>query len=135
MKAEDLKLEQFYKISNPFNQKDPQERMVSIPVASIGMMKHELLETIGRERTKGFLLRYGWHTGVFDAVKMKELTWDDPREMLLAGPEMHTSHGYVEEAITGRVEADLEKRTLYHDATWKNSYEAEEHIKRYGFGK
>ncbi len=133
MKAEDLKLEQFYKISNPFNQKDPQERMVSIPVASIGMLKHELLETIGQERTKGFLLRYGWHTGVYDAVKMKELTWDDPREMLLAGPKMHTSHGYVEEALTGRAEADLTKGTIYHDATWKNSYEAEEHIKRYGY--
>ena len=36
MKADELKLEQFYKISSPFNQKDPQERMVSIPAAAIG---------------------------------------------------------------------------------------------------
>ncbi|WP_338470563.1 XylR N-terminal domain-containing protein [Niallia sp. XMNu-256] len=133
MKADELKLELFYKKLSPSNQKEPQERMVSIPAASVGLLRHELLETIGLERTKGFLLRYGWHTGVYDAEKVKELTWDDRHEMLLAGPKMHTSHGYIEEAISGRVEADFHKGTLYHDAIWKNSYEAEEHIKRYGF--
>ena len=39
MKADELKLEQFYKISNSFNQKDPQERMVSIPAAAMGMLQ------------------------------------------------------------------------------------------------
>ncbi len=97
MKADELKLEQFYKISSPFNQKDSQERLVSIPAAAIGMLRHELLETIGLERTKGFLLRYGWHTGTYDAEKVKELTWEDNSEMLIAGPKMHTLHGYMEE--------------------------------------
>ena len=69
MKADELKLEQFYKISSPTNQKDPQERIVSIPAAAMGMLKDELLETIGPERTKGLLLRYGWHTGVYDAKR------------------------------------------------------------------
>ena len=54
MKADELKLEQFYKISSPFNQKDPQERMVSIPAAAIGMLRHELLETIGLGTNKRF---------------------------------------------------------------------------------
>ena len=39
MKADELKLEQFYKISNSSNQKDPQERMVSIPAAAMGMLQ------------------------------------------------------------------------------------------------
>ena len=133
MKADELKLEQFYKISNSFNQKDPQERMVSIPAASIAMLRHELLETIGLERTKGFLLRYGWHIGAYDAEKVKELTWEDQREMLLAGPKMHTMHGFAEETINVKVEANFNKGTIYHEAIWKNSYEAEEHIKRYGY--
>ena len=97
MKADELKLEQFYKISSPFNQKEPQERLVSIPAASIGLLRNELLETIGLERTKGFLLRYGWHTGTYDAEKVTELTWEDKRELLIAGPKMHTLHGYAEE--------------------------------------
>ena len=133
MKADELKLEQFYKISNSFNQKDPQERMVSIPAASIAMLRHELLETIGLERAKGFLLRYGWHTGAYDAEKVKELTWEDQREMLLSGPKMHTLHGYIEEAYTLKAEANFDKGSIYHEAIWKNSYEAEEHIKRYGY--
>ena len=133
MKADELKLEQFYKISNSFNQKDPQERMVSIPAASIAMLRHELLETIGLERAKGFLLRYGWHTGAYDAEKVKELTWDDQREMLLSGPKMHTLHGYIEEAYSLKAEANFDKGSIYHEAVWKNSYEAAEHIKRYGY--
>ncbi|MCQ6282380.1 XylR N-terminal domain-containing protein [Bacillus sp. EB600] len=133
MKADELKLEQFYKISSPFNQKDPLERIVSIPAAAIGMLKHELLETIGPERTKGFLLRYGWHTGVYDAEKVKELTWEDQREMLLAGPKMHTLHGYAEEVQNVKAEANFNNGSIYHEAIWKHSYEAEEHIKRYGY--
>lgn len=133
MKADELKLEQFYKKSNPYNQKDPKKRMVSIPAASIGMLRHELLETIGLERTKGFLLRYGWHTGMHDAEMVKELTWQDPREMLLAGPKMHTLHGYIEEAPNLRAEANFHIGNIYHEAIWRNSYEAEEHIKRYGY--
>jgi len=133
LKAEELKLELFYKKSDPFNQKDPKARMVSIPAASIGMLRHELLETIGLERTKGFLLRYGWHTGAYDAEKVKELSWKDQREMLLAGPKMHTLHGYIEEAPNLRAEANFHIGSIYHEALWKNSYEAEEHIDRYGY--
>ena len=119
MKADELKLEQFYKISSPFNQKEPQERMVSIPAAAIGLLKNELLETIGLERTKGFLLRHGWHTGAYDAEKVKELTWEDPREMLLAGPKMHTLHGYAEEVQNVKAEANFKNGSIYHEAIWK----------------
>ena len=133
MKADELKLEQFYKISSPFNQKEPQERLVSIPTAAIGLLRNELLETIGLERTKGFLLRYGWHTGTYDAEKVTELTWEDKSELLMAGPKMHTFHGYAEDVVTIKAEADFNKGALYYDAIWKHSYEAEEHIKRSGY--
>jgi PucR family transcriptional regulator, purine catabolism regulatory protein len=133
MKADELKLEQFYKISSPFNQKEPQERLVSIPAAAIGLLRNELLETIGLVRTKGFLLRYGWHTGTYDAEKVTELTWEDKSELLMAGPKMHALHGYAEEIVTIKAETDFNKGALYHDAIWKNSYEAEEHIKSSGY--
>ena len=53
--------------------------------------------------------------------------------MLLAGPKMHTLHGYIEEALNVKAEANFNKGSIYHEAIWKNSYEAEEHIKRYGY--
>ncbi|MCM3725016.1 XylR N-terminal domain-containing protein [Neobacillus cucumis] len=132
MKAEELKLEQFYKISSPFNHNYSQERLLSIPAAALGMLRHELLETIGSERTKGFLLRYGWHSGTYDAEKVTELSWKNKSELLIAGPKMHTLHGYIEEVEIVKAEADFYKGAMYHEAIWKNSYEAEEHIKRYG---
>ena len=133
MKVDELKLEQFYKISSPFNQKETQERLVSIPAASIGLLRNELLETIGLERTKGFLLRHGWHSGTHDAEKVTGLAWQDKSELLMAGPKMHTLHGYAEEIIAIKAEADFNKGSLYHEAIWKHSYEAEEHIKRSGY--
>ena len=32
-----------------------------------------------------------------------------------------------------KAEANFNKGSIYHEAIWKNSYEAEEHIKRYGY--
>ena len=51
----------------------------------------------------------------------------------MAGPKMHTFHGYAEEVVTIKAEADFNKGALYYDAIWKHSYEAEEHIKRSGY--
>ena len=53
--------------------------------------------------------------------------------MLIAGPKMHALHGYAEEIVTIKAEVDFNKGVLYHDAIWKNSYEAEEHIKSSGY--
>ena len=52
MKADELKLEQFYKISTSFNQKDPQERMVSIPAAAMGMLRMSFLKRLDRNGQK-----------------------------------------------------------------------------------
>ncbi|MBE3569179.1 MAG: XylR N-terminal domain-containing protein [Bacillales bacterium] len=132
MKADELDLTQIYKISTLHNQDNPQERMVTIPTAAIGMLRQELIETLGPERTKGFLLRHGWHCGVNDAQKALEMDWDSKKELLYVGPKMHTLHGYLEEVELLIAEADFSNGSMHHEAIWKNSYEAEEHLKRFG---
>jgi len=132
MNADELRLEQFYKKSSSVNQGVPQENMISIPAAAMGMLRQELLETIGLERTKGFLLRYGWHSGTYDAEKVAELSWKNKRDMLMAGPKMHAMHGYFEDYKIIKAEIDLKKETVYHETIWINSYEAAEHIKKFG---
>lgn len=124
---------QFYQKLTGENQDLLKERIVTTPTAAIGTLRYELIETIGIERTKGFLLRYGWHSGVHDANLIKEQTFDNKREMLFAGPQMHILHGYLGEVENLTVEVAFDKGTLYHEAIWKNSYEAEEHLKRYGY--
>ena len=133
LKVDDLNLAQFYQKLTRENQDLLKERIVSTPTAAIGTLRHELIETIGIERTKGFLLRYGWHSGVHDAKLMKEQTFDNKREMLFAGPQMHILHGYLGEVENLTVEVDFDQGTLCHEAIWKDSYEAEEHLKRYGY--
>ncbi|REJ21962.1 MAG: hypothetical protein C6W54_15670 [Bacillaceae bacterium] len=132
MKADELDLTKIYKISTLTNQGDPQERIVTIPTAAMGMLRHELIETLGIERTKGFLLRHGWHCGVKDAQKALEMDWDSKKELLFVGPRMHTLHGYLEEVDVLVAEVDFSNGTMHHEAIWKNSYEAEEHLQRFG---
>ena len=132
MKADELDLTQIYKISAIHNQEDPQERMLTIPTAALGMLRQELIKTLGIERTKGFLLRHGWHCGVNDAKKALEMDWDSKRELLFVGPKMHTLHGYLEEVELLVAEADFSNGWMHHEAIWKNSYEAEEHLKKFG---
>ncbi|MGG1599636.1 XylR N-terminal domain-containing protein [Paenibacillus naphthalenovorans] len=132
MRSADLKLNEFYKTS--FDADPRYEKMISIPTSAIGTLRKELIETIGPERMKGFLMRYGWHCGVSDALKMKQLAWDDPAEALLAGPRMHILHGNLEEVIILQNDFDFEKKTMHMEALWRNSYEAKEHLEKFGKG-
>lgn len=131
MKSADLKLTQFYK--SAFGPEDSQfEKMITIPTSALGALRKELLETLGPEQTKGFLLRHGWHCGVSDALKMKKLDWDNQEESLYAGPKMHILHGHLEEVIILQNDFDFEEKTIHMEALWRNSYEAKEHLKLFG---
>jgi sugar diacid utilization regulator len=107
------------------------QRMISVPSSALGSLRQELINTLGLVRAKGFLLRYGWNCGVSDGLKVKELQWDDKTDMLLAGPKMHTLNGHVE-VEPWICEADFEKGSLHFEGRWKNSYEANEHLKLFG---
>jgi len=131
MKASELSLNQLYKVSTCNNQNDSLERMITIPTKAIGMLQKELNETIGFDRAKGFLLRYGWHCGQSDAEKIKEMDWESQQELLLAGPKMHSLHGYLDVEVV-KVKADFTNGTIHHEGIWRNSYEAEEYLKRFG---
>ncbi|HZG70395.1 MAG TPA: XylR N-terminal domain-containing protein [Chondromyces sp.] len=134
MRASELILDQLYKISTSHDPNDSLERMVTIPTRAIGMLQKELNETIGYDRAKGFLLRYGWHCGQSDAEKIKEMDWESQQELLLAGPKMHSLHGYLDVEVV-RAKADFTNGTIHHEGIWKNSYEAEEYLKRFGLSK
>jgi len=132
MRVEDINLNQFYKSVTQLKLDDRYEGIITTPTSALGELRKELLETIGEERTKGFLRRYGWHCGVSDALKMKEVNWDDLNEFLLAGPKMHILHGYYEEIETLFQKVYYQNKTLHWEAYWKNSYESREHVKLFG---
>jgi PucR family transcriptional regulator, purine catabolism regulatory protein len=107
------------------------QRMISVPSSALGSLRQELINTLGLVRAKGFLLRYGWNCGVSDGLKVKELEWENQIDRLLAGPKMHTLNGHVD-VEPWICEADFEKGSLHFEGIWRNSYEANEHLKLFG---
>ena len=105
--------------------------MISVPSSAFGTLRQELINTLGLPRAKGFLLRYGWNCGVSDVLKAKELDWENEMDLILVGPKMHTLNGYVD-VEPSVCEADIAKGTLHFEGDWKNSYEANEHLKLFG---
>ncbi|KAA9016479.1 XylR N-terminal domain-containing protein [Niallia endozanthoxylica] len=132
MEASGLYLEQIYNVPGKHIKNVSLDRMLTIPASALGTLRQELTETIGLERTKGFLLRYGWHCGISDAEKIKKMNWDNQKELLRAGPKLHILHGYLKDAQEVAVEVDFSAGTINHEAIWKNSYEAEEYLRIFG---
>ncbi|WP_318842358.1 XylR N-terminal domain-containing protein [Virgibacillus alimentarius] len=107
-----------------------EERVAMFSVEALGVLRRDLISTLGKERAKGFLLRYGWACGEKAAESILSKTnRKSLEELLLAGPSLHTAQGLV------KVEADrleVDDSTLYFSGYWKNSFEAEEHQHHYG---
>ena len=53
--------------------------------------------------------------------------WDNPTELLSAGPTIHTWEGIVQ-ATPKEIKINPEKKEFYFTGVWKNSYEAEQHL-------
>ncbi len=106
------------------------KRMVLISVESLGILRSDLINTLGNERAKGFLMRYGWSCGFKAGESLKKkYEWASVKELMLAGPAIHTLEGVatVEPDIL-EIEGDKLQLTGY----WKDSYEADEHIAKHG---
>lgn len=107
------------------------QRMLGVPSSAFGALRRELIDTLGIERVKGFLLRYGWNCGANDASLMKEMEWESDAELALLGPKMHEMNGYVN--VEPHVcEINISKGILRFEGIWRDSYEAHEHLKLFG---
>jgi DNA-binding NtrC family response regulator len=109
-----------------------EQRVVILSATAMGLLRKELIDTLGTDTARRLLLRFGYADGYHDAVNMRERSsWEDPVEGLRAGAALQTLEGIVRakplrlefEAATGRFDADVE---------WHDSYEAEQHTHHYG---
>lgn len=110
-----------------------QERIALVSVKALGILRKDLINTLGMERAKGFLMRYGWAWGFNDGESLKmKYDWDNTFELMMAGPCLHTLEGVV------TVEPDIleiNDSSLHFTGYWRNSFEAVEHIHHYGHEK
>ncbi len=108
------------------------QRVVILSAAAMGLLRKELIDTLGAGTARRLLMRFGFADGYHDAVSLRDRhAWSDPIEGLRTGGVVHTLEGIVRstvrsvqfDAATGRFDAHVE---------WQDSYEAEQHVHHYG---
>ena len=108
------------------------QRVIMMDADSLGTLRRDLITALGIERTKGFLLRYGWNCGMQYAKHLKStFSFSTKLEWLEYGPKIHEITG---NAIVKLVNMKFDPITndFYSEGHWYNSYEAEQHIKYFG---
>ncbi len=108
------------------------QRVVILSAAAMGLLRKELIQTLGPDTTRRLLLRFGFADGYHDAINLREqFHWDDPLESVRAGATLHTLEGIVK-AKLGRLDFDAASGAFEADLTWLRSYEGEQHLEHYG---
>ncbi len=105
------------------------ERMITIPITSIMALKKELTTTVGKDRSKGIFIRYGWHNGVSDGELALTFQWETELDLIRSGPSLHKLHGYVDDVIIDDLTYDEEDDLEAVYVSWYNSFEVDEYLK------
>jgi DNA-binding NtrC family response regulator len=109
-----------------------EQRVVILSAAAMGLLRKELVDTLGLETTRRLILRFGFADGYHDAVSLRDRSkWASPLDGLRAGAVLHRLEGIVRAEIV-KVEHDAISGRFEEQAEWHNSYAAEQHVHHYG---
>ncbi len=79
-----------------------EQRVVILSATAWGLMRKELIDTLGVETARRLLLRFGFADGYHDAVDLRDRSnWVDPIEGLRAGAGLQGLEGIVRRATSG----------------------------------
>ena len=107
-------------------------RLVIVSAEAMGVLRTELVRTLGLDAARGVLVRYGYECGQADARHLAErYRGEDLREWLRAGPAMHALNGIVLAELEG-LEFEPDHGHFHATGTWRHSYEVEAHLKHLG---
>ena len=109
-----------------------EQRVVILSAAAMGLMRKELVDTLGADSARRVLLRFGFADGYHDAVNLRARShWSKPADGLRAGAMLHTLEGIVR-ADVRRIDYDEDNGRFEEEVWWHDSYEAEQHLHHYG---
>ena len=109
-----------------------EQRVVILSAAAMGLLRKELIDTLGLETARRVAIRFGFADGYHDAVNLRERSnWTDPVEGIRAGAVLHTLEGIVR-ADVRRIEHDAATGRFEEEVVWHDSYVAEQHVHHYG---
>ena len=103
-------------------------RIVIFDVNAIGLLRQNLIKSLGMNEARALFLKFGYVNGYADFMQIKtSYKFDNEMELLSAGPVIHTWEGIVK-ATPKELSFDRAKGEFYFTGIWTNSYEAEQHL-------
>jgi DNA-binding NtrC family response regulator len=109
-----------------------EQRVVILSAAAMGLLRKELIDTLGFETAKRVAIRFGFADGYHDAVNLRERSHGtDLVEAVRAGAMLHTLEGIVRTQVR-KIEYDASTGRFEEEVVWHDSYVAEQHVHHYG---
>jgi len=107
------------------------QRVLLLDPVALGLLRKELIGTVGMTAARGILTRLGFAHGWRTAETMKNaFPWEDEAQWRRAGGRLHTLQGQVVlEPVERRAE---DGPAPFAEALWHHSYEAEQHLLHLG---
>jgi DNA-binding NtrC family response regulator/predicted hydrocarbon binding protein len=110
------------------------QRMMLMHISSLGALRQELIESLGKETARGLITRIGYQAGTRDAAMARKVragsnTYDD----FLAGPQLVALEGIVH-CDPLALDIDVGRGHYYGDFALIDCSEAEAHVASYGIG-
>lgn len=110
------------------------QRMMLMHISSLGALRQELIESLGKETARGLITRIGYQAGSNDAAMSRKVRANlNTQDDFLAGPQLVSLEGIVH-CEPNALEIDVERGHYYGDFTLTDCAEAEAHIATYGIG-
>ena len=107
------------------------ERAVILDVVALGLLRKELVESLGTAAARAILTRFGYAHGWRTAESLKSaFPWESEREWHRAGGRLHQLQGLLVYEPVER--APDEPPRHFAQAVWRESYEAEAHLAHLG---
>jgi DNA-binding NtrC family response regulator len=107
------------------------ERAVLFNTVALGLLRRELVETLGLVTARGVLTRFGYAHGWRTAEALKQhFEWDSEHEWQLAGGRVHQLQGFLAYEPVPRAAGEPPRH--FAQSIWHDSYEAQEHLTQLG---
>ncbi|MCH8179733.1 MAG: sigma 54-interacting transcriptional regulator [Proteobacteria bacterium] len=109
-----------------------EQRMMLMHSDAMGMLRRELIDSVGMERARGILLRMGFAAGQRDAELARSMAKSGPLEdAFLLGPRLHTMQGLVQAEMV-RCTLDMARGEFDAEVRFLKSWEAQAHLRDQG---
>ena len=107
------------------------DRALLLNTVALGLLRRELVETLGLVTARGILTRFGYAHGWRTAETLRQqFEWDSEHEWQLAGGRVHQLQGFLLYEPAPHAPGDPHK--AFAQAIWRESYEAQEHLAQLG---